>query len=256
MRIPRIFTDQKIEVGNCVNLSAAPSHYIINVLRMTVGRSVILFDGNGGEYTGVIAGLAKKTVSIEIKDFHDIDRESPLSVELAICLIKNERMDWLLQKATELGVKNISLLISEHTDYKVKTDRIVKKQQHWRQIVISASEQSGRTRVPVINPPSAFAAWLTTVTADKRYILHPHSHKSHKGYKVHRESHKPLDDCDAPSSLTLLIGPEGGFTETEFTLAASNQFSPLTLGPRILRTETAPLAALAMVQHQFGDLSG
>ena len=242
MRIPRIFTDQIITVGNQINLSAVASHHIIHVLRITTGRPIILFNGQGGEYRGVIASITKKIASVEITDFRDIDRESPLSVELAVCLIKNDRMDWLLQKATELGVSNISLLVSERTDYKIKTDRIAKKLQHWRQIVISACEQSGRTAVPAIRAPEALDAWLTTVAADERYILHPGSHqKSLKSYG------------SSPSSLALLIGPEGGFTDIEFNLAMDNQFSPLTLGPRILRAETAPLAALAIVQQQFGD---
>ena len=242
MRIPRIFTDQIITVGNQIKLSAVASHHIIHVLRITTGRQIILFNGQGGEYSGVVASTTKKIASIEITEFQDVDRESPLSVELAICLIKNDRMDWLLQKATELGVSNISLLVSERTHYKIKADRTAKKLQHWQQIVISACEQSGRTAVPTIQVPKAFDAWLATAAADERYILHPGSHqKSHKSYH------------DSPSSLALLIGPEGGFTDIEFNLAMDNQFSPLTLGPRILRAETAPLVALAIVQRQFGD---
>ena len=250
MRIPRIFTDQTIALGNKINLPAPVGHHIINVLRMTVGRSVILFNGSGGEYTGVIAELTKKTVSVEVTDFWDIDRESPLSVELAVCLIKNERMDWLVQKSTELGVKTISLLVSEYTDYKVKAERIEKKLQHWRQIAISACEQSARTQIPIIHPPSAFEIWLENVTTDRRYILHPH--------KSPEDHYNSIDhswgEHNSASSLTLLVGPEGGFTETEVTSALDNQFLPLTLGPRILRAETAPLAALAIVQQQFGDL--
>ena len=243
MRIPRIFTDQAIAIGNQINLSAVTSHHVVHVLRMTTGRPIILFNGQGGEYIGVITAITKKIASIEITDFQDIDRESPLSVELAVCLIKNDRMDWLLQKSTELGVTTISLLVSERTDYAVKADRIVKKLQHWRQVVIHACEQSGRTAVPAIQAPKALDAWLTTVTADDRYILHPYSHQ---------KDDKPLDG--SALSVTLLIGPEGGFTETELALAINHQFSPLALGPRILRSETAPLAALAIVQHQFGDL--
>ena len=243
MRIPRIFTDQAIAIGNQINLSAVTSHHVVHVLRMTTGRPIILFNGQGGEYIGVITAITKKIASIEITDFQDIDRESPLSVELAVCLIKNDRMDWLLQKSTELGVTTISLLVSERTDYAVKADRIVKKLQHWRQVVIHACEQSGRTAVPAIQAPKALDDWLTTVVADERYILHPGSHqKSQKSY------------YGPPSSLALLIGPEGGFTDIEFNLAMDKQFSLLTLGPRILRAETAPLAALAIIQRQFGDL--
>lgn len=255
MRVPRIFTDQALNVGSCVSLSAAASHHITHVLRMAIGRPVILFNGKGGEYAGTIARVTKKTVAITITGFDNVDRESHLAIALAVCLIKRDRMDWLLQKATELGVTEISLLLSERTDYPARTDHMAKKWQRWRQVVVSACEQCGRTRPPSIQAPLRLASWLTTVTSDKRYILQPSNDKEHSGPRKHnRDRQWQYDGRNPPSSLVLLIGPEGGFTEAEQRSAADYQFSPLALGPRILRAETAPLVALAIMQRYFGDL--
>ncbi len=250
MRIPRIYTEQPLVENQSLVLGTVESHYISKVLRMKVGRELILFNGiplsgQYGEYNAVITNTNKKSVTVEIKKFHSKETESPVMVELGVCLIKNDRMDWLLQKATELGVNTFSPLISEYVDVKIPADRLEKKIQHWQQIIISACEQCGRTRVPVLHKPHSFTQWVETVKAESKHILHPYNAQ-------------PFDSHSAGSSanleaLALAVGPEGGLTESEVELAHQHNFIPMSLGPRILRAETAPLAALSIIQHRLGD---
>ena len=241
MRIPRIYTDQPLKEGSSIYLSPTAAHYVANVLRMKAGRDMILFNGQGGEYTAVLNSVSKKTVSVSLINFVDINTESPLSIELGVCLIKADRMDWLIQKATELGVAAISPLISDFTDIILSEDRYPKKIKHWRQIVENACQQSGRTALPSIYPPQPLSQWLEQVEADSKWVLHPY------------QSRKLKADGNV-KTVALLAGPEGGLSDREFALALQQQFTAICLGPRILRTETAPLAALSLLQYQLGDL--
>lgn len=243
MRIPRIYINQPITLNECVAVDSAEAHYVNTVLRMKTGRRVILFNGLGGEYSATLVDSAKKTARFEIHDFNDVQRESSLSIELGCCLIKNDRMDWLLQKATELGVRSFAPLLSEYTDVKIPQDRTQKKIDHWQQVVVSACEQSGRTQVPVVAAPQSLNAWLDSLQADKKIVLHPYNAQALDGVSL------------KISSLALLVGPEGGLTDEELALAHQQDFTSVSLGPRILRAETAPLAALSIIQHQFGDFS-
>ena len=242
MRIPRIYTDQPLKEGSSIHLSPTAAHYVANVLRMKAGRDMILFNGQGGEYTAVLNSVSKKTVSVSLINFVDINTESPLSIELGVCLIKADRMDWLIQKATELGVASISPLISEFTDTNLPADRYPKKIQHWRQIVENACQQCGRTVLPSIYSPQPLSQWLEQVEADSKWVLHPY------------QATKLKPTGDRVKTIALLAGPEGGLSDGECALARQQQFTAICLGPRILRTETAPLAALSLLQYQFGDL--
>ena len=165
--------------------------------------------------------------------------ESPLAIHLGQGLSRGERMDWAIQKATELGVTEITPIMSERCEVRLKDERADKRLAHWRQVAISACEQCGRSRVPVIHPPVLLSDWIKTTEADLKLVLHPVS--------------EPLASHAKPSRLAFLIGPEGGLTDNEIDLAQAAGYQPARLGPRVLRTETAPVVALAVAQQLWGD---
>ena len=153
MRIPRVYTDQPLAVNTSVELDTASAHYVVNVLRMKEGRPITLFNGMGGEYSGLLSAVSKKSAVVSLESFQGVSLESSIEITLGVCLIKNDRMDWLLQKAVELGVNRINPLLSEYTDVKLPVNRIEKKIQHWQQVLINACQQSGRAHVPIIGDP-------------------------------------------------------------------------------------------------------
>jgi len=185
MHIPRIYIPQALTENSTVDLEPAAAHHLAKVLRMKSGQSVILFNGLPvtdqpnisclGEYEATLAYVDKKNVCVAIGQFVERKTESTLALELGVSMIKNDRMDWLLQKATELGVSAISPLWSEYTDVKIPSDRLEKKIHHWRQVVINACEQSQRVKPPVIHLPQKIKAWLESVDAEKKCVLHPYS---------------------------------------------------------------------------------
>jgi 16S rRNA (uracil1498-N3)-methyltransferase len=240
MRIPRIFTRQDLHINSIIELEEAPSHHLNKVLRMQVGRELILFNGVGGEYLSTIESITKKNVYVKIAEFNAENRESPLQLELAIGISRGDRMEWVLQKATELGVATITPLVTERTEIKLSGERADKKKERWQQTIISACEQCQRNVLPKLNPPILVNDWVAQCDADLKFVLH------------HREN-QGLPQGKKANSVALLIGPEGGLTETEINYATQQNFSPLTLGPRVLRTETAPVAAISLVQYLWGD---
>ena len=243
MRTPRIFTDQLLASDTHIQLEPGPSQHLARALRMSVGDALVLFDGRGGEYPAEIAELDKRQVTVVTGRHRDRECESPLSVHLGIGVSRGERMDWVVQKATELGISEISPLLSERTEVKLRAERVEKKLEHWRRIAISACEQCGRNRLPRLNTPLSLPGWLESAEAERKYVLH---HRAVPG----AESESP------PASVILLIGPEGGLTEGEIECAVDAGYEALQLGPRVLRTETAPLAALAILQARWGDMAG
>ena len=242
MRIPRIHTGQALEANGSIELEAGPGHYISRVLRMRVGDSLILFNGGGGQYRATIEALGKKSVLVATGEFEALERESGLQLQLGIAMSRGERMDWVVQKATELGVSTISPLLSERTEVKLKGDRQDKKLKHWQQIATSACEQCGRNRVPPVHPPQPLQQWLAGVQADVKLVLHHRAGTS-------------TPSTASPRSIALLVGPEGGLSASEIGAAESAGFTSLQLGPRVLRTETAPLAAIAILQARWGDMN-
>lgn len=241
MRIPRIYTGQALQAATTFDLEPGPSQHLARVLRMQEGDGLIVFDGRGGEYTANISAIGKKRVSIRTGAHDPREVESPLSIHLGIAVSRGDRMDWVVQKATELGVAEVTPLLTERTEVKLKGERAEKKLEHWRQIAISACEQSGRNRVPNLNGLASLDNWLPTVSADRKMVLH------------HRASDSDTAGA-SPSTIALLIGPEGGLSDAEIEQAESRGFASLQLGPRVLRTETAPLAALALLQAKWGDM--
>lgn len=242
MRISRIYTDAVLEVGRPVTLDEKASHYIGNVLRQKAGNSLILFNGNGHQYQAIIEKVDKKQITAQVHNAESPVTESPLHIHLGIAMSKGDRMDWVLQKSTELGVSAVTPLITERTELKLKGERLDKKLSHWRQILISACEQCERNILPVLHPPVACREWSATINADNKFVLH------------HR-SDSVLDPRATVHSVAVLIGPEGGLTEIEIADAEQRGFKPLTLGPRVLRTETAPLATIAVLQSVWGDFN-
>ena len=240
MRIPRIYTSQDLSDNSSIELSEEASHYILKVLRMTTGRSLVVFNGSRGEYAAEITHTTKRIATIQTHGFTPRDIESPIKTHLAIALSRGERFDWAIQKATELGVTEITPILSERTEVKVAVDRADKKLLHWRGICISACEQSGRNSIPKINPLSSLYDYVTHENNELKFVLH------------HR-SDKKMSDYKPSKTLALLVGPEGGLSEQEIQHATESGFHPLTLGPRVLRTETAPIAALAAIQTLWGD---
>lgn len=242
MRIPRVYVNAPLHPGLSLALDEPQSHYLGKVLRMDTGRELQAFNGDGREYSAVITQVSKRAVSIEIKEGVEVNRESPLSTHLAIGISRGERMDWVLQKATELGVTRITPLFTERTEVRLQGERLEKRMQHWSQITLSACEQCQRNVPPQLLPAQELGAFLAQPDAGLRLVLH------------HR-SEQNLRQLPPPAAVTLLIGPEGGLSEREIDLAIQQSgYTPLTLGPRVLRTETAPVTALTAVQLLWGDL--
>lgn len=242
MRIPRIYAGQVLQAESSFDLEPGPSQHLARALRMQEAGQLILFDGRGGEYPATITSVGKKCVSVLTGHHHDIEVESPLAIHLGISISRGERMDWVVQKATELGVTHVSPLLTERTEVKLKADRAEKKRQHWQQIAISACEQCGRNRLPVINPLTLLPKWLNDSQGELKLVLH------HRAENLSAQS-------TPPRSIDLLIGPEGGLSPDEIHLAEQRAFRALRLGDRVLRTETAPLAALSILQARWGDMA-
>lgn len=242
MRCPRIYTPQSLTVNATVLLDDDAARHVSRVLRMQSGDALILFNGDGAEYNASIASVDKKSVLVAIESANTIDRESPLAIHLGIAISKGERMDWVIQKATELGVTEITPLQTERVEVRLNNEREEKKLSHWQAIAIAACEQCQRNRMPTIHSPQSLSNWLDSVQSDVKFVLH------------HRSEVNLASNSERPRSVALLIGPEGGLSESEITLAEKKNFAPLRLGPRVMRTETAPLAALSVLQFLWGDL--
>ena len=243
MRIPRVFFDGDLVAGSEVELSRDQAHYLGRVLRLSSGRPLLLFNGLGGEYSCEIAALDGKRGLIKVLEHLDREAESTLVTCLAIGLSKGDRFDWALQKATELGVTRIQPLFTDRTEVRLPADRLAKKQAHWQAVVQSACEQSGRTIVPEISNPIDISAFCEMSSVAERLILDPDAQQSLAGFT-------PADDS---SAFELIVGPEGGLSAQEIEDANGKGWVSVSMGPRVLRTETAPIVALAVLQSRFGD---
>ena len=245
MRIPRIYIDESLRPGIEVLLPEQAGEHVARVLRLERGHPLILFNGDGHEYDATLAALAKRAVTAEVTGMREVDRESPLRLTLAQGIARGEKMDWILQKATELGVSRIVPVVTERTEVKLDEERAERRVLHWRSVIAGACEQCGRTRLPDIEPPSRLDRWLGALPDDgtARLALLP-------------EGDTQLSDLrEGFSSAILCVGPEGGFSDNDIALLKHAGFSGVRLGPRILRTETAGIAALAVLQAIAGDLS-
>ena len=231
-------------IGDCIELEVGAARHLTSALRMTSGQLITLFNGQGGEYVAELVEAKKGKATVRITEFDKTDRESSLSVHLAIGISRGERMDWIVQKATELGVSEITPLFSERTEVKLNGERLEKKLRHWQQVSISACEQCQRNLVPSINPALTLDQWLSQDTGNAEQLK----------LVLHHRSDKSLAQHQPPKSACLLVGPEGGLSDNEISRAMDNGFAALTLGPRVMRTETAPLAAISIMQSVWGDM--
>ncbi|MDD1014088.1 16S rRNA (uracil(1498)-N(3))-methyltransferase [Pseudomonas rubra] len=238
MRLSRFFIDAPLSLGEH-DLPEAQAHYIGRVLRMAAGDAVQLFDGSGQEFRGQLLEVGKKAVRVQLDEAFAGQADSSLHIHLGQGLSRGERMDWAIQKATELGVAAITPIVSERCEVRLKDERADKRLAHWRQVAISACEQCGRSSVPVIHPPQLLADWLKACDEDLKLVLHPVA--------------EPMISHQKPASLAFLIGPEGGLSEAEVEQAKGAGFHAARLGPRVLRTETAPVVALSVAQQLWGD---
>ena len=244
MRTIRVFHSGPLKGKDRVELDAAAAKHVHTVLRLKLGASLTLFDGSGFEFTGTIDQADKKHVWVRITQMHGPVVESPLHVTLAQGVSRGERMDYTVQKAVELGVTEIVPVLTERSVVKLDMDGGEKKRLHWQSVAISACEQSGRVKVPQVREPLDLPRYLAGLASGGlKLLLDPLAGSS-------------LDDMAGPGigGVTLLVGPEGGLSESEIALAARVGFQGLKLGPRILRTETAALVALSLLQASWGDL--
>ena len=241
MRIPRIYTEQPLNTDTLVTLEEEPSRHLTKVLRLRPESPVHLFNGDGRDYAGKIHTAAKQGVEVAVGKASAIEEEPPIRFILGQGISRGERMDHVIQKAVELGVSTIVPLFAERTVVKLTGEKLERRFEHWHKVMIAACEQSGRRHLPSLEQPLELEAWLQNTGSGTKLLLDP---KASEG----------LADLTPPDgSVELLIGPEGGLCEEERQLARRHGFTGVRLGPRILRTETAPLAALAAMQVLWGD---
>lgn len=243
MSISRIYQPSTLVIGETVLLDEEPSHHLARVLRAKIGDTVTVFNGLGGEYPCDITEITKRNVTVRVLAFSPREAESNLNLCLAQGISRGEKMDYTIQKAVELGVTHIVPLLTERCTVKLDEERREKRLKHWQSIIIGAAEQSGRNRIPTLTAPQSFSQGLQTLKADQCFILSPFAEQKLQSTQL-----------QIGQSIVLLIGPEGGFSKTEIEQANRAGFIPLNLGPRILRTETAAVAAITLLQSHFGDM--
>lgn len=239
--MPRFYVDLPLSPGAKIELPPVPAHHASRVLRLVKGNEVVLFNGRGGEYPAVLEWVDKDMVTARCREWRDVERESSLDIRLAQGISSGERMDYTLQKAVELGVTAIQPLAMRRSVVKLSSERAEKRVSHWQGIVMSACEQCGRNHLPVVAPPLDIPQWLATAPQGLKLFLSP-------------DADLPMKQLPQPSGpVWLMAGPEGGFEPEESVLIRDFGFTPVRLGPRILRTETAALAAVAAMQVLWGD---
>ena len=277
----RFFYNQPnlLQVGSTVPLTEDIFHHWCKVLRASMGEQALFFDGQGGEYTVTLTDITKKQALVTINDFNPINRALPFTVNIALVMSRGERMDYAIQKATELGVSSIQLLTSQHGEVRLKADQAAKKLAHWQQVAVSACEQCGLNIVPTLLAPKAFSDWIDelagvpisnnvtklilAVPPDDSGVVLPYDQI--EGNDIERSDIEPITPYTNPlpqitnqfrqcslAQFWLLIGAEGGFSEQEITQAIERGFMPWQIGERVLRTETAPVVALSslLTLHQ------
>lgn len=231
--MPRFHCPTPLATGLALSLPAGAARHV-QVLRLQPGDVITLFNGEGGEFDATVTRMGRSDVDVEIGLHRAVEREATRAVHLLAGITANERMDWLVEKATELGVASITPLVAERSVLKLKGERAEKKLAHWQGVAVAAAEQCGRNRVPLVHPAVTLNEWLKQAAPGERWVLSL------------SEGTQPLAQMAGVSPVTVLSGPEGGLSPAEEAAALSAGFAPVTLGPRVLRAETAPLAVLAV----------
>lgn len=248
MSTTRIFSSEPLRAQTEITLGSDQAKYIGKVLRLRPGDNITLFDGSGGEYPCTLRIVGKNEVTVVVGEQLHGNRQSPLSIHLLQCISRGDRMDFVVQKATELGAHQVTPLLSEFSVVRLDESRARKRGAHWQKIAISACEQCGRNLLPQVDQPTSLRSWfgdnyLAPGSDSQRFILAPTASLALAN-----------TDTQGPE-IKLLIGPEGGFSPAEYEQASAAGFVAAGLGPRVLRTETAAIAALAVLQSRFGDLA-
>lgn len=243
MRKIRVFVDAPFAAGERVPLPPFSAEHLTRVLRLADGAAVTCFNGDGYDYAATLRTRGKATV-IELGERGPAPPESPLAITLVQSVARGEKMDFILQKATELGVARIVPVVSERTEVRLDEDRADKRRVHWQRVVESACEQCGRARIPPVDAATSLARYAEAAQRESgaKLVLHP-------------EGGPRLGELEAVDAITVAVGPEGGWSDRDLSMFATAGFERLALGPRILRTETAGIAAIAMLQSRFGDLA-
>jgi 16S rRNA (uracil1498-N3)-methyltransferase len=251
MRLTRVYVDAPLASGAAVQLPEEAAGHLVRVLRLQAGDAVCLFNGQGGEFDASMESVRKHDVTVLVGAHHPIERESPLQVTLLQGIARGEKMDLILQKATELGVTAVVPVTTARSSVRLDDKTTARKHEHWRGVLTSASEQCGRNRIPALGAASPLLAAVTADQAQLKLLLEPDadaaSLKTLHAAAFHTAMQNP--------TISLLIGPEGGLDPSEVQLARQAGFVPCQLGPRVLRTETAALAALAALQALAGDFA-
>ncbi len=244
----RFYHPAEIAIGQLVELSIENKHHAARVLRLKKGDPITLFNGFGGEFSAHIDTLTKSSTTVLIDSYQEIECESPLHIELAQAICVNEKMDWIIQKAVELGVTCIQPVMTHRSIVHLSDERSSKRLHHWQKIVISACEQCGRNRIPQVLPLTTLSQWLSHKKTNKSpsdlYLILS---------TTTTQSFRNISKPPANMNLSLVIGPEGGFTQEEEAAILHTGFVPIRLGQRILRTESAALAAVSALQILWGD---
>lgn len=242
MRIPRIYQPAPLATNQVVELDAQATTHLTRVLRLKTGDDLVVFNGEGGEYQATVFTVERRSARIRIGEYVDRSVESPLELVLVQGVSRGERMDYTVQKAVELGVTRIIPVMTERTVVNLKGERQQRRREHWQAVVNSACEQCGRTFVPEVESIISYQNWLGTPNEGSKFVLH---HRAEQGLG---------ESADLQNPVSLLVGPEGGLTTTEISAAQSAGYLPWRLGPRVLRTETAAVTALTILQWARGDL--
>jgi len=238
----RIYTDQKLTPGQPVMLRDGSAHYLTRVLRLAPGQEVVVFNGDGSDYAAEVSQIGHGSVRLVLGGRLPACAESPLRITLVQAVSRGERMDLSLQKATELGVSAIQPVFTLRTEVRIPEDKLERRMQHWRKLTISACEQCGRARLPELHMPLDVLVWAQRESGEKRIMLVPGA--------------EPLAGLTLDSAVALLVGPEGGLDDREVAFMQQQGILAASLGPRILRTETAGPAAITTMQVLAGDLKG
>jgi 16S rRNA (uracil1498-N3)-methyltransferase len=241
--MPRFYCPQPLIPGAIVDLPETVAHHL-HVVRQQPGDEVVLFNGEGGQVRARLREIAKRRASADVLAFEDRDAELPYPITLAQGLPEGSKMDWIIEKAVELGVSRIQPLAAARSVVKLSGERAEKRQAHWEGVIVAASEQSGRNRLALLSPLQDFSRYIAQPTDGPRILLSPRATQSLAGWA--RET--------KPQAVTLLIGPEGGFSAAEEDAALAQGALALSMGPRVLRTETAGLAALAVLAAHWGGI--
>lgn len=241
--MPRFYCPLSLAIGATVRLPDEIAHHAA-VLRMAAGDQVVLFNGEGGEYVATLTSVEKKRATAEIKTFSPREAELPYSLTLAQALPEGSKMDWIIEKAVELGVSTIVPVAAQRSVVRLSEERAAKKIEHWKGVISAAAEQCGRNRLPHLSDPVGFMSWVVQQDMHSRILFTPRAEQSLSEWARHHP----------PQALCLLIGPEGGLSEQEEDAALAHGMIPLSLGPRVLRTETAGLAAVAAINAVWGEL--